>query len=334
MGDVVAAFLLYKIIRLKASREDANAAFAFWMLCPITIVLSSIWGMFDQLTLAFVLLSFLALSKTVRSSALEGISVLLKAIPVIFLPGLAMAQESTRRRLAYALVAILLTVVLALAPYLVFKNWNLSSLFSTGLSTVAKIYNSVNYWVIIYVWSNYASVPAPVANALTWIGYAWIPAVLAGYVFCFARVGKERMTERYVASSLLFVTLIFYLTRINVNEQYVVYFLGLALIDRYWNGPKRSRLFSGVWVTTFIFLVFNNTYFSRFLTPISSYYIVLNNEITSGLSGNIRFGAMTVCGIVFTVFCALYLRSLYTDISAYRRGYMPTAPESSRLPSS
>jgi hypothetical protein len=320
IGDVVAAILIYKIIRRRCSQEDATAAFAFWMLCPITIILSSIWGMFDQLALALVLLSFLTLSSTTRSSVSEGVGILLKAIPVLFLPGLALGQRSTQRRFAFLSIGILVPIVLSLAPYLLFHSWSISRILATGLSTVNKVTNSVNFWVVIYVWSQYGSVPLPVVQVVTWLGYAWIVGVLAVYAFCFFKIGRERVTERYLLVVLLFATVAFYLTRINVNEQYVVYFLGLGLVDRYWNGPKRKRLFNAVWLTTLVFLVFNNTYFTRFLSPLSLYYYYLNDVIVSGLSGDIRFGAMVVCGFAFSLLCALYLRSLYFDIRAHKHG--------------
>jgi len=323
IGDVVAALLLYKIIQRRASQGDATSAFAFWMLCPITIVLSSIWGMFDQLALVLVLLSFLTLFSTARSSVLEGIGVLLKGIPLIFLPGLAAAQRSTPRRLAFLSIGVLLPITLSLAPYLVFHTWSLSRLFATGLSTANKVTNSVNFWVVVYVWSNYHPVPLPVVDVLAWVGYAWIAGVLGAYAFCLFKVGREKITEQYLVTVLLFATVVFYLARVNVNEQYITYFLGFGLIDRYWNGPRRKRLFDCVWVTTFLFLVFNNTYFTRFLSPISVEFTYLNALITSGLSGDIRFGAMVVCGLAFTTFCALYLKSLYSDVRAYKRGLVP-----------
>jgi hypothetical protein len=325
IGDLVAAILLYKIVRMRASKDDATAAFAFWMLCPLTIIFSSIWGIFDQLTLALVLFAFLSLYSTTRSSLSEGIGVLLKGIPVIFLPGLAAGQKSNSRRLAYLSIAVLVAVALSLAPYLIFHTWSLSRLLATGFSTVNKVANSVNFWVIAYVWSNYLPVPNSVAAAMTWIGYVWIAGVLGGYVFCLLRVSRDRINAQYLVVVLLFATLVFYLTRINVNEQYVVYFLGLGLIDGYWNGPKRRRLFNAVWLTVLAFLVFNNTYLTRFLSPLSVYYTYLNNTITSGISGEVRFGAMIVCGLVFTALCALYLRSLYRDIRAYKSGGTPTA---------
>ncbi|MDV3278136.1 MAG: hypothetical protein LYZ69_06690 [Nitrososphaerales archaeon] len=318
IGDLVAAFLLYKIIRLRSSEGDATAAFAFWMLCPITIVLSSIWGIFDQLTLALVLFSLLALSSTTRSSLSEGMGVLLKGIPLIFLPGLAAGQKSTSRRLAYLSIAVIVAVTLSLAPYLVFQNWSLARLFATGFSTVNKISNSANFWVIAYVWSQFLPISPSVALAMTWFGYAWIVGILAGYAFCLLGVGRDRINQQYLVIVLLFSTLIFYLTRISINEQYVVYFLGLGLIDRYWNGPKRWRLFNGLWLTVFVFFVFNNIYFTRFLSPLSVYYTYLNNTLTSGLSGDVRYGAMIACGLAFTSFCLLYLRSLYSEIRAYK----------------
>ena len=90
-----------------------------------------------------------------------------------------------------------------------------------------------------------------------------------------------------------------------MNEQYVIYFLGLGLVDYYVIGSKRRRkLFHGVWISSFVFLTANNTYFTRFLEPLSTYWLQLDLKFESGTLGDYRrFDILLVSGLVFSGFC-------------------------------
>jgi hypothetical protein len=85
IGDLLDGLIIYKIVKQK-SETKALKALAFWLLCPFIILISAVWGMFDQLVLVFVLVSVFWSTRTKTTAVAEGVGILLKAIPLIYLP--------------------------------------------------------------------------------------------------------------------------------------------------------------------------------------------------------------------------------------------------------
>lgn len=316
--DILVGFLIYKLIVQHGNPIDARKALAFWMFCPFVVVISAVWGMFDQLTLLIVLTAVLVAQRTLQSSVAESVGIFLKAIPVIFLPALAWTQGSPRRRWSYLVIASGLAVVLTLIPYLFHNSWSLSALLSTGASAVSVPANSLNYWVIAYVLFGYSLLPSYVYPVLNLAGYVWVLALIVAYVYCLRRIGPDGISLPYLILVLQCLSLVFFLTRIGVAEQYVIYFLGFGLLEKYLVGKDRSKFFTGVWVSAMGFLLANNTYLVRFLSPLSIQFSDLDSALSSGLLGETRNGLMIVTALFFTAFCALYLKSLYLEIRKQR----------------
>ena len=141
------------------------------------------------------------------------------------------------------------------------------------------------------------------------------PAIAIASIFCVVCIRKRDNLTRNLSISLLFVTLVFFLTKSIVNEQYTIYFLGLGLVDYFLVGRKRRKiLFHAVWISSFVFLTANNTYFARFLEPLSIHYQQLDIMFESGSFGDIRFDILLVSGLAFSAFSLAYLLSLYGEI--------------------
>ena len=312
--DVIVGYLIYRLIAEHGSVQDAKKALAFWMLCPFVIVISAVWGMFDQLTLMVVLVAILLARRAVASSVAESVAIFLKAIPVIFLPPLAWSQRSTGRRLAYLVLALALAAVLTLAPYLYFRSWSLPSILGAGTSAVSVPANSLNYWVIAYVLYGYSLLPSYADTLVNVMGYAWVVALVLAYFFCLRKTGE--ITLQYLVLALQFSTIVFFLTRIGVAEQYVIYFLGFGILEKYLVGGDRWKLFTGVWVSAMGFLLANNTYMVRFLSPLSLDFTNLDVTLSSGVLGELRYSLMILTALSFTLFCIFYLKSLYFDIKS------------------
>ena len=313
--DLVVGYLLFLVLSRSGRGTAGKQALLFWMLCPFVIVVSALWGMFDQLVLVFVLAALLFRQDTLRSSLAEWIGILLKGIPIIFLPVLVQTQPGVSRKLFYLTVCLALTAVLSLVPYLLLPSWNYSALAGTGTDIVHKVGNSLNYWIVPYVMSNVYGVTLN-PSFLGAVGYIWIPALAVAYVFCYRPLQRRGLALENLVLTLLVVTLVFFLTRTQINEQYVIYFIGLGLLDLALSGPGRKRLFHGIWVSGFVFLFANNTYMVRFLAPVSVYYSQLDSSLTSGLSGDVRFSLMLTAGLAFTAFCVAYLRSVCIQLSS------------------
>jgi len=316
IADLLTGYLLMGLISGLKNVESGVRAFLFWMLCPFTIIISSVWGMFDQIILVLVLGSILVLNETKKSALMEALGFLLKVIPLIYFPILALVQTSKTRIATFLFVSVGSSIFFALLPYLFFPKWNLSQLQGVGVNVVNKIGNSMNYWVVLFVYNAYRNISPAVLRVLDSLAYLWIPAVLIATAFCARRIrGRENLT-RNVTLSVLFVTLVFFLTKSIVNEQYTIYFLGFGLVDYYvMESKRRRRLFHAVWISSLAFLIANNTYFTRFLEPISTYYEALDTMFVNGKFGELRYGIMVASGIIFTVLSVAYVISLYHEIN-------------------
>lgn len=316
LGDMIDAYLIYRLLEKLATSQKAYNAFRFWLFCPFVIIVSSIWGIFDQFVLVFVLLaiSFLISSK-VKSSVSEAIGITLKAIPIIFLPVLAFSQKNLKNALIYGAMSVATTLAITLLPYVFLPTWHLSGIEAAGTSTVTKVGNSLNYYVIPYVLSGFFPGKITIPQ---YFGYIWIAGIGLASLLIIWKVMRSKSSYDSVPSTISFmlvVLLVFFLLRTQINEQYVIYFIGLGLFDYYIFAKKyRQKLFHAIWISVLVFLVANNDFLARFLAPISISYTNLANQLQSGVLSDVRYGLMIAAGLAFSIFCLIYLVSLIRDI--------------------
>lgn len=317
IADILVGLILYKIVSGLSKKEDLGfKALALWILCPFTILISSVWGMFDQIILLAVLTSALLISKTTTSASIAAFGFILKVIPLIYVPLFAFVQKTKSRTVLYLTLVIGESILLSLIPYAFFRNWNIYSLFGVGVDVTSKIGNSVNYWVIAYLYYLNFTPPPFVTTLLKVMGLVWIPAILVSTYYSIRYVKSSAENNEDLATkiliSMLFVTLIFFLTKSTISEQFTLYFLGLGLVDYYiLRSHERRILFHLIWVSALVFAAANNTFFVRFLRPLSLYYSSLDSYLTQGTLGEVRMVMLLSSGIIFTLLCIMYTRSLF-----------------------
>jgi hypothetical protein len=106
------------------------------------------------------------------------------------------------------------------------------------------------------------------------------------------------------------VTLAFLVFKARVTEQYSIYLLALGVLDvALWN-PQRKRLLTATVVTALVYLILNNYFLVRFLSPIYANYPEFENAL--GQIEPIRITLLLVSGIVFTWLNVRYLISILT----------------------
>ncbi len=127
LADLIVGFLLYQLVSKLRNVESGVRAFVFWMLCPFTIIISSIWGMFDQIILGIFLGSIFAVKETQKSALMQSLGFLLKVLPLIYLPLLAFVQESRQKMASYLAISLGSSIFFALLPYIFFPGWKLPS---------------------------------------------------------------------------------------------------------------------------------------------------------------------------------------------------------------
>ncbi len=279
VGDTLLGYLMYKaILRWGGTPEAASRALRFWMFFPYAIIISSIWGMFDALVAVLVIASLL-FSDVPRRYTLLGVGILLKFIPLIFVP-----YYFFRSRRVSKWGAALAIALPSVFTYLVFlsSGWDYAGLKSLLLFNLRGTPQGMTYGGILtspplhpYV----APFPSTIGPLLNVVGLLWIPAVsIAG--FAASRLFPKG-TARAEVQALMLIIATFFLTRWAVNEQFQIYLLALLLIDTSMWHPERRPFFHFLWVLSLIFLVANNTLMIRFLAPIlpaaGGYEFQLNN---------------------------------------------------------
>lgn len=325
IADLFDACLIFKLVNSHAGSASAQKAFAFWLLCPYTLLISSIWGMFDQITLFFVLLALYLLTNPWKSSFLESIGIALKLLPSIYLPLFASMQSSWKKTILYTVLCVSLSASFSLFPYVIFRSWNLSALTSVGIDVTNKFANTMNYWEILNTyWVYYGySTPSNTILVIRIIGLIWIPIVFLATFFCVRSIYRGidgKILQERVILSLIFVTLAFYLSKSVITEQFVIYFLGFGLFDYYVLPNKvRRKLFHCIWITAFATITFNSVFLLRFFEPISTFYAIQASYFMSGPFGLIRLILMTFTAVLFSIFSFLYLRSLYTELKMMKK---------------
>ncbi|MDG6996422.1 MAG: hypothetical protein JRN52_10915 [Nitrososphaerota archaeon] len=319
IADLVSGYIIYRIILGYSGDKAAFRALLFWLFCPITILISSVWGMFDQIILVLVLSSILLSLETKKSALMESLGFLLKVIPLIYVPFLAFVQRSKMRIIEYLVIFLGTSFVFTVVPFFFFRNWKISQLIGVGIDVTHKIGYSMNYWMILTAYDNYHPITNSQASFFQNISLIWVPALIISTYFCLISIRKSVDLQKGMYISALFITLTFFLTKSIINEQYSIYFLGLGLIDYYVFGDHdRKRYFHLIWISVLAYLFVNNTYLVRFLTPISTYYRTLDLTLESGFAGDVRITILVTIAMLFTFFCAMYLASLYRELCSIR----------------
>ena len=120
--DILVAYAIFKIaIHVTNDERKAFIAMAFWFLCPLTIVISSIRVMFENVEILFLLLSLLMLlqKRPMAAGAMLGISLLVKPYGMflgILMIGYAYAQTGSLKYTGRYIVSTAIMGMVLMAP--------------------------------------------------------------------------------------------------------------------------------------------------------------------------------------------------------------------------
>ncbi len=296
LGDMAVGVLLFAAaMRWGAARPVARRILAFWMLFPYPILVSAVWGQFDAIVAALVLGSLLVAASWKRSGLL-GLGILLKSFPIIFVPYELIRAGGQRRWIALLAVAVPATFTAAVFAV---TGWGLAG-FSGTLSWEAHGAPQGMTIGALLVDPSLAGLVAANLEWITLLGYLWIPGVAVGAWWIARRFPQP--DAQAVLQAYMFLTVLLFLLRWVVNEQYVVYLLPLLLLDAALWHPERRGLFHATWILALSFLVVNNFFLVRFAAP--AFPAALSFE--AGLAANGAFSAartlvLEILGILFTV---------------------------------
>jgi hypothetical protein len=302
-GDVVLAYLLYSYIASRTTRHGTPLwAVRFWALSPFTIILSGVWGMFDSISMCFILISITA-NDYLKRGFWTGASIFTKSLTLVY------AIPATVRRARASWVGFFVAVVLpafATILTLVGMGWSISTATTTLASTIIKGGGSMSVWDAFY-YMNYLKMIQPLPTELAdLLGFVWVPAVAVSTVLAFRKFGFE--TERGLVQSMLVVTLVFLIFKARVTEQYAIYLLVLAVVDVALWSPNRKPLLVATTATAMFFLFVNNHFLVRFLSPVYPEYAKI--ELALLQIEPARLALLFASGTLFTCLNISYLISM------------------------
>jgi Gpi18-like mannosyltransferase len=335
LSDLVIAVLIYKLVKRHLNEEKlAVSASALWFLNPLTIWISSGWGMFDTLPALFTVLCFsLVLDKRF---ALAGISLALAiamkyyAVVLVF-PLLLLAWQKGRwksleRSLGSAVVA---TTALS-APLLTQTTSGFGALITTSAPNVLY-YSGLSFWTAMTLFTtrfNVNLISDVLIAALLMITYVWT---------C-----KGRSASDLVSGSVYFglPILVLLATYRFIGENYFVWILPFASIL----ASRASRTRTLYWVLSIVALVSSITnsllpyymlpmatwiggYLASFLFVVAPYRVGPQGSVTQALSvGKVFLSALGICT---TALLILTSREWIKDFRA-NRGHRREYPTGTR----
>ena len=305
-SDIAVAYLLYLVVK-RHRPERALWAAEVWTFLPLSIIFSSIWGMFDSIAMALVLVALLSASVSSKS-AFSGLATFAKSIPLIYAIPLTLGNP---RRWWGILVAVLIPVALTFGISAI-MGWSISDVFRVTASTVSKGGGSMSVFTIVNYLEYLGTIVPQTVDQLWVLNYLWIPAVLIGTVVAARAYGLR--SDAAVIKVMLVATLLFLIFKSQVNEQYSVYLLVLGLLDVSLIQPKRIRLLAATAVVVMVYLLANNLLMLRFTAPIYSEATLVDYTLDLQYAFY-RFTIELIAGVAFTLLNVAYLVSLWRDHS-------------------
>ena len=304
-GDVILAYLLYSYVLSRKPGHNGIWVLLFWLFSPFTIVLSGVWGMFDSIAICFMIMSASAIGRVTRA-LWAGLAVFVKSVPIIYVIPLTMKSFRDVKSFAALAIALVLPLALSAATFMI-MGWPLTIVNSTIASTAGKGGWSMSIWDVFFYVNSLGLLPSASPVIYGALGLVWIPAVL---VFTWIAIRRFRTdTDEGLFQALLVCTLAFLIFKARVTEQYALYLLALAAVDvALWN-PQRKSLLNITTIVAVIYLVLNNYFLVRFLSPICPSFVAFENTVLAPYS-YVTTILHVITGTAFTVLNVKYLADL------------------------
>jgi len=278
---------------------------ALFYLNPLTIVLGSIWGMFDVIPSYLTLLAFISLynEQLWKSALLLSLGIAVKIFPAFVLPLCLVYVYKQRKRvgdsLLYAVLSLSVVGLLS-APFLISEGTQYLSaiLFHSG-----RVGGNVTYWH--FIWFLQAAFPMTFNEATVRIlwnvaFYVFVAGFGGIYIYIILKLRSQPIHLHSILNAGSCVFLAFLSTSKLVNEQYVLWPLVLIVPYITLSGNRKEDLgfFTLICLIDFIFLFINVPFPAFFGLDALSLPWLLKSFILS------------ILGTVFAVCCGTYLAYL------------------------
>jgi hypothetical protein len=229
-------------------------AWLFLLFNPYTLLTTTAWGEFDTTVALFCVVGIYLLSKgkTAESAAVLAVSFVLKPIslPLLGLPLLYCTRKNARKNAA---TIIVIALVVACLWFLLYPLAGWAAPVSLGqVTSFFEMAGGMTPFSIIDVFWRTSAMP----SKWWFLGYLWIPALIAGYIWVYRKSPK---TLIQLSQAALVLLLIFFISRSWLSEQNInlIFPFLLILVGAGMLKPRSVHL---VWVVGLVFLVLNMSF--------------------------------------------------------------------------
>jgi hypothetical protein len=264
-SDLATALVVYKILELKANKQVAVKAFCLFQLCPFSIVIGAVWGMFDVLVFLLSLLSaYLLLEKFEWSLISLAFACSLKPYAIVLAPLYSIfiykQTHSVKRALSYGGGVLGLLALITLIPMAIFA-WPLSNLYcalAAHMSSTTLFYNGE----AIYIYGaaspfnlyNVFKALDPAINPPWTLNYLWIISLIIVYYHAIHHISDVNFAS--IVNWSFLVSLTFFTTRFWVSEQNLMLLFAFFVFVIVFNRARTSwKDVHTLWILLFVFVL-------------------------------------------------------------------------------
>jgi uncharacterized membrane protein len=235
IADILIALVIRQMV-YKRTRDvrKSQVAMALYLFNPVTILVSSLWGMFDAVPALLALLAVIYLSETkyAKSGLALGVGIAFKGFfPALLLPFFVFFVWNKERKAFECLRFILYSTVIPLLVSIPFLLMNPISYLSMLIFPVRRLPQNLTYWFPI------RAILQNVTPDLNLIDLAAVVSSVAFVVSYFMLLYRKRTWHKSECSDSLalilkgsiLVILLFFLTASTVNEQYFIWVLSFLI---------------------------------------------------------------------------------------------------------
>ncbi len=253
-GNIALAYATKTIMEQQNMPQKAvRFAWLFLLFNPFTLLTTAAWGEFDT-TVALLCVAGLYLlskGKPAQSALLLGLSFVLKPIslPLLGLPLLYSTPKNRQKNVIVTIIIASVAVGLWLLPFPL-AGWAAPASLTQVTSYFGMAGGMTVFNVIDVFWRTSA-----MPSATWFLGYLWIPALLAGYFWVYRNPPKTLVSLCRCAVVLL---LVFFISRSWLSEQNINLLFPFMLI-LVGSGTLKPRSVHLTWIIALAFLVLNMT---------------------------------------------------------------------------
>ena len=294
-----------KTVMQKQGMAPRMVRFAWFFLLfnPYTLLTTAAWGEFDTTVALLCVVGVYLLSKgrTAESALVIAVGFVLKPIslPLLGLPLLYSATNSAKKRVAAFFAIAIIVGCLWFLPYPL-AGWA-APVSPSQVASFFSMAGGMTPFNIVDVFWHTSTMPF----GLWFLGYLWIPALIAGYILVIRRSPK---TLIQLSQAALVLLLIFLLSRSWLSEQNLNMLFPFMLI-LVGAGMLKPRSVHLVWVVGLVFLVVN-------LSLLQLLFLIYPDVIALKLAFDAGFGTarLTARFVVAVVWVLVALGVLYATV--------------------